>query len=178
MKLIELSKTGKHRGKYFVKVDDEDFDELNKWLWTVVKSKNTCYAIRSEYSTGKAKYIYMHRQIMDTPDNMDTDHKDHDGLNCQKNNLRVCSHIQNTKNGTAKKNTTSTFKGVSLSAQKYISKTGKITACEPKWRATIQHDKKYIHIGCFDSEIEAAIAYNKRAVELHGEFANLNKVAQ
>ena len=45
-----------------------------------------------------------------------------------------------------------------------------------RWEARIQHNKKQISIGFFDAEIEAAIAYNIKAIEFHGEFASLNKI--
>ncbi len=59
-------------------------------------------------------------------------------------------------------NNTSGYKGVSLFGR------------DSKWKAQIQVDGKKRHLGYFDDKIEAAKAYDRAALELHGEFAVLN----
>ena len=44
------------------------------------------------------------------------------------------------------------------------------------WQAFINHNKNFIHLGCFPTEIEAARTYNEKAVEIFGKFAKLNEV--
>lgn len=90
MKRIQLT-----QGK-FALVDDADFEWLNQWLWHVAdKDKdNSCYAIRH---LGRTK-IGMHRVIMQAPKNRQVDHRDGNGLNNCRNNLRMCTHSENLQN--------------------------------------------------------------------------------
>lgn len=143
-------------------VDDEDFEFLNQFKWRAHKGKNTFYAVRSI----KKDMEWMHRVILNISDSkIFADHRDHDGLNNQKYNLRTCSGSQNNANQVKqKKQTSSIYKGV------YYCK---ITN---KWCAQIQKNSKTIVIGRFITEIEAATARNEKAIELFGEFANLNVI--
>jgi len=90
MKLIALSKNGKHKGKYFAQVDDEDYEFLNQFSWSVQISKRTQYAIRAIYPNGKSggcKSIYMHRFILGLSDtNIEVDYTTNffDNANMQK----------------------------------------------------------------------------------------------
>jgi hypothetical protein len=159
MKQIPLS-----QGKLAL-VDDEDFEELNKYKWRAIKDKNTFYAVRttSYKKEGCITTIRMHRVILDLKSpKILCDHKDRDGLNNQKQNLRKATHAQNSVNTESKKNTSSKYKGVTW------SKASK------KWRSNIEISGSKKHIGLFKNEIEAAKAYDKMAKIYHGEFACLN----
>lgn len=158
MKKIPLS-----QGK-FALVDDEDYEELSKHKWKVQKADRTYYAARGEY-IGKArtyKKIYMHRQILSVPKGNMTDHRDGNGLNNQKSNLRKCSNRQNVCNQRPQKNCTSSFKGV------YWHRGAK------KWESHIVFKGKYRYLGLFEDEIKAAKAYDEAALELFGEYAYAN----
>lgn len=161
MKLIHITK-----GKT-VKVDEEDYDTLMKWKWTCKIGAYTFYAMRAEVIGGKSVEIKMHRQIMDVVFDKATliDHRDGDGLNNQRENLRKCNRSQNNINTRKRKNSTSIYKGVSYQAS---------TKALKKWIAFVSSDKKHYFLGRYDTEIEAAIAYDRKALELHGEFAVLN----
>lgn len=146
----------------FALVDDEDYDYLMQWNWhlkTPKNNENTCYATRKDGN----KSIKMHREIMKFPLSR-IDHKDRNGLNNQKDNLRKCTHAQNMRNRRKKSGCSSQFKGV--------------TWCKElqKWKGKITFDGKIIHIGYFDNEIDAALAYNVKAIELFGQFALLNEI--
>ena len=104
------------------------------------------------------------REFLETPlDNSckyDVDHIDNNRLNNKVNNLRWATHQQNTMNkAKTTTKTTSKYKGVWK---------------ESKWRAGIKHNYKTIHLGYFETEEEAARAYNAKATELFGELAKLN----
>ena len=150
-------------------VDDEDYEWLNQWQWQADKSNDTYYAIRSskktdgDYDYKKRRKIKMHRVILGLSDpSIEGDHIDHNGLNNQRQNLRPSTPQQNRCNSSKRKNYTSKYKGVS-----WYNKT-------KKWKAQIQANKKKLGLGYFWHEEEAAREYDKKAKELHGEYANLN----
>lgn len=160
MKQIPLSK-----GK-FALVDDEDYEYLMQWIWFCkVDKRGREYAVRNCSDGGKRTTLPMHRVIMNTPDGMETDHRYGDGLNNQRYNLRICTKNQNQHNQTPRSNTRSKYKGVDFHKP------------SNKWRARIMLNKRHIQIGMFESEVDAAQAYNFAATEHHGDFAHLNKIA-
>lgn len=157
MKVITVN-SPKH-GLKEILVDDEDYDNVNQFKWSIAKtSKHNFYATRnSKYEKGKRRTIHLHRVIMDVSDSsLQIDHRDHNGLNNQKENLRICTLSENCRNKTAYG--TSKYLGV------YWNKKDK------KWIAYI----RMTYIGIFEHEWEAALAYDTKAKELFGEFANLN----
>lgn len=149
-------------------VDDEDFEMLNKWKWSIGAIR--CTAMRRAMShpavkeAGKETTIYMHRIILNTPKGLQTDHIDGNPLNNQKSNLRICTHSQNQMNKGVGRNNSSGFKGV------YWHKKAN------KWMAYVIKNKKHIHLGLFDNLKKAALAYNQAATKYHGEFARLNVI--
>lgn len=177
MKEIPLSKNGKHFGKYVALVDDEDYDELIKHNWHVrICSKSHLYAVRYKKINGLKLLIKMHRQILSVKDKkILVDHKDHNGLNNQRSNIRICNTSENLKNCRKKSNTSSKYLGVYLSTCKRVRKNGNLYFRQ-SWVASIRVNKKKKFLGSFSNEIEAAIAYNLAATLYHGEFANLNIV--
>ena len=154
MKRIELTK-----GLYAT-VDDEDYDALNQFRWYADKGRGTYYAGRPGPGP-KYSCISMHRQIMCTPDNMVVDHINSDGLDNQRHNLRNCTTAQNNVNSNKKPHCSSIYKGVCFDKGRN------------QWAAYIGREYK---IGRFSTEYDAALAYNKKAVELYGEFARLNVI--
>ena len=142
-------------------VDDEDYDRLNKFKWHIRTSGNNISA-RRWVTQGNA--MLMHREIMglDKDNKMVVDHKDHNALNNQKSNLRVCTQQQNAFNKTPRGK--SKYLGVFWSPK------------IKRWCVQIKIDGKPKHIGCFlkENEEDAARCYDEKAKSLHGEFANLN----
>lgn len=143
----------------FATVDVDDYDRFSQCKWCASKSHNNrFYAVR--YKNNKT--IMMHRQIMNAPAGLVVDHIDGNGLNNRKSNLRICTQAQNFLNSRPRRNCGSRYKGVSLYKR------------EKMWRVKIFHNSRTINIGQFDDEIEAALAYDRKAAELFGEFAYLN----
>lgn len=143
-------------------IDEEDLPktQIPGIRWTAQKSVSRSGKV-SYYATG---FVYMHHLVLQVPR---VDHKDHDGLNNTRLNLRAATSSQNSAN-TGKytnKSYTSKYKGVCWVKGK------------KKWRANIFTGSRKAHIGYFEDEIEAARAYNAAALKAFGEFACLNEVA-
>ena len=143
---------------YIALVDDLDFDLLNQWNWYGHKIGKNIYA---ERMTGNPqKPVKMHTQIMNPENGMMVDHKDLNGLNNQRHNLRICTHAQNSVNDGLQNNNTTGFKGVSF--------------VRGKFHAGIKINYKRIHLGVFQTAEEAAYAYDTAAKKYFGEYARTN----
>ena len=139
-------------------VDDEDYSRIMIYKWCAVKGRNAWYAKRRD---GK-NILYLHRIILDAKPGEECDHINGDGLDNRKSNLRIVTHQQNQHNQRKLNPRSSKYKGV----------------CKRKdrrgWDAYIQVNYEQIHLGTFDSEEEAAKAYDAKAVEFYGEYARIN----
>lgn len=159
MKYIQLS-----RG-YRAIVDDEDYERVSKWIWTYAPNAGdkVKYAVTQIITAccGTRKRIKLHRFIMDAKPGQEVDHINADGLDNRKSNLRFCSRAQNLANK-KKMSGNRKYKGVA-------AVTG-----SSKWQANIGWKKKRIYLGCFNTQEEAARAYDDKAMELYGEFARFN----
>lgn len=153
--IIELSK-----GQTTL-IDDEDFEKVSKYKWYC---NNYGYAVRTERTSDKRIVHWLHRFILNCPDHMEIDHINHNPLDNRKSNLRVCERKENCRNIRTPTHNTSGYKGVSLSQNK------------KRWRAYICRDNKQIGLGTYNTKEEAALAYNKKAIEIFGEYAKLNVV--
>lgn len=150
MKRIPLT-----QGK-FALVDNEDFEELNQYKWYFSRG----YAVRNIGKWPNQRNLFMHRQIMNVLPGLETDHKNHIRLDNRRANLRICTSDDNRLNQL--KRGKQKYKGVRRAPK------------SNKYEARIQADGKHIRLGLFNSEIEAAGAYDKAAKELFGEFACTN----
>lgn len=159
MKKIKLN-----TGKYAL-VDDEDFTELNQFMWY---EDTYGYAVRKPWvrgGKGKSKLIKMHRVVMGITDkNIHIDHVNRNGLDNRKKNLRKATRNQNQWNCGVSKNNKSGYKGVCLDKRRGT------------WKAEIMAEGKKYYLGAFKTPEEAARAWNEKAKELHGEFAFQNKI--
>lgn len=143
----------------FALIDEEDFELVSPYKWYTRQVERTHYA-----NSKNGKLIIMHRLIMGITDpKVQLDHRNRNGLDNRKDNLRIATNSQNTCNRAPYKNRSSLFKGV------YFDKKAN------KWASQIRPiGMKTKHIGYFVNEIDAALAYNKAAIQYHGEFAYLN----
>lgn len=145
------------------KVDDDDFEWLSQYKWGPTNG----YAMRSEIikiaGKQKTKGIMMHREINKTPVGKETDHIDGDRLNNQKSNLRTATASENQANYGLPKNNKTGYRGVFFHQNRYC--------------AVIRHKNKLYRLGRYKVPEEAALAYNKAAIEKFGEFAYQNTIS-
>lgn len=119
----------------------------NKWYAQARRGKTT---------------VRMHRLILPGVPNID--HVDGNGLNNRKSNLRASTHSQNKMNSGKinREGCRSQFKGLTWIEYR------------KQWRVRVTKNYQHYYVGYFDSDVEAAGAYDKKALELYGEFAILN----
>ena len=133
-------------------IDLEDFAKVYLYSWYL---HSEGYAVASD---GRDK-LYLHRYIMGVTDpKIFVDHEDHDRLNNRKNNLRVCERTQNQWNRKPR----GKFKGIT-----YIPR-------KDKWQVRLRANGVVYNLGYYKDPVEAAKAHDRKAIELHGQFASLN----
>lgn len=139
-------------------IDDTDKEIIDKFRWRAAKGKNTQYAVTRMNGTT----VLMHRFILRASGrNKFVDHKNGNGLDNRRDNIRVCTPSENNRNKRIYKNNTSRMKGVTaLTNGKFISR--------------IRTGEGLIYLGTFKSLEDAAIAYDNAAKAHHQEFAYLN----
>jgi hypothetical protein len=157
MKDIEYNKSGdiiiKTSKKHEILVDKDKYYDLIKYTWRVAK-------VGYAQTEIKGKHIYMHRYLMNPINDEIVDHINGNKLDNRTNNLRISNRQLNAHNKKKQEGTSSKYVGVSLYNNKYI--------------ARIKKDHKHYNIGRYETEEEAVKAYNKKALELYGKFANIN----
>lgn len=145
MKLLPLTQNK------FALVDDEDFERADCFKWSANFQHGSWYAVSSKEKRLHNFILPGHRQV---------DHKNNDGLDCQKHNLRPATNQQNSANRRKSCGRTSRYKGV-------VKRFN-------RWIAQIRVDGKQIYLGMFQDESEAARIYDVAAQKYFGEFARLN----
>lgn len=144
-------------------VDDDLFEELNRYQWRLLKSSRgtaPCYAVRSEPGRHGAK-VLLHRDVTKAPRGKVVDHINGNGLDNRRASLRVCSYSENGMNRGKATTNASGHKGVHWDKDRQ------------KWRAQINVRGKQRMLGSFDTPEKAAAAYAAAAAEGHGEFARI-----
>lgn len=142
-------------------IDEDDWDRLYPFRWHIHSRKDGYKKVVR--GTG-LRMIYMSREILGVADpKIIVDHINGDTLDNRKANLRLVNRQQNAFNAKHNRsNNSSGYKGVT-----YFASRG-------KWVAQITHNYKHVTIGYFDTAEEAAMAYDKKAIELFGEYARTN----
>ena len=158
--MIVIPVKSKTHGEHFVFIDGEDFDKVKFYTWGISKHDNILYA----YTKIKGKFVHLHRLLLNFP-RTPIDHKNGCSLDNRRENLRTCTTSENSMNQKKQSRITSSiYKGVYFHKQRQ------------KYTARIKLNKKIRHIGYFENEHDAGEAYNKKAIELFGDFALLNVI--
>ncbi len=150
-------------------VDDEDYEWLMNYSWSLHTNGGERVtphiSVERSMSKGDTGIKYMHRFIMNKYHDINghqIDHKDRNPLNNQKNNLRLCTHSENMGNR------------IKNQVGEYTSQYKGVWRQQNKWLAQVMKDRHAFFLGCFDSEIDAAMAYDIYAKKHFGEFALVN----
>lgn len=146
---------------YEAVIDTSDAEAVFALSWYVTISKYCTTPYANAYVPGSAKRIGLHRFLMGNPPGVLIDHRDGNGLNCRRCNLRRATHSLNTVNSKSR-NPKSGFRGV--------------TSARDKWMGYITVNGVRRHLGVFAEPEGAALAYNMAALEAFGEFARLNLI--
>ena len=143
---------------YKILIDKADYDLVKRSTW---KIDSTGYA----KATIHRKKCYMHRLILEAKPHVGTDHINGNKIDNRRANLRPCNKHENAANMKKRDGCSSKYKGVVYDKQSHA------------YKAEIESYHKLHHLGRFDNEVDAAIAYNKAAPFYFGEFAKLNNVS-
>jgi hypothetical protein len=148
----------------FTLVEQDDYYVLNRFRWHAEGDGKHIYAVRSVIRPRcRSTTMRMHREIMNAPAHLLVDHRNNYTLDNRRANLRLATYSQNRINCQRDKSRTSSkYNGVSLDKR------------NNKWRAYIAYNGKRIYLGRFETEKEAAMAYDQAAGKYHKEFARLN----
>lgn len=156
---------GKHRGTFAV-VDVGDAEEVGRHNWSARPFPRTTYAQANiKKADGSAATLKLHRliaQLAGFGDAQEVDHRNGDGLDCRRSNLRPATRFENGRNLRVPLTNTSGFKGVSWDRSR------------GKWVAQIKVNQRRHYLGSFDAAESAAHAYDAAAIRYFGPFAALN----
>lgn len=141
-------------------VDDEDYDYLNQWKWQTHFNGTGYYGKRNiRLESGKRTSFMLHRAIItDVPLGMQVDHIDGNGLNNQRNNLRIVTNRQNQQN--LHRDKTSIYPGVCWGKR------------NNKWVSKIRIGNKVKHLGYFINEKDAFDAYCNALTSINEALVN------
>lgn len=163
MKIIKSVSKGK---RFDILVDDDVYEWASKQRWSIHGKETATFYARNGSRKNRQD---MHQMLIECPPGMEIDHIDGNGLNNQIDNLRVVTKQQNAQNRKYSARGISKYKGVSC----YSLQTRK-----KPWYARIKVKGNQKLLGYFLTEKEAALAYNKAALEFFGEYAQLNKIKE
>lgn len=144
-------------------VDDSDLEFLSRYSWYLHKTPTGKLYVRTTITkNGIKKNFSMHRMLLAAGKGQKVDHRNGDGLDNQRSNLRQCTLQQNNRNQKLRPHS-SKFKGVTWRKSR------------DKWYCQLElGNRKNLYIGSYDTEEEAAKAYDEAAKKHFGEFARLN----
>lgn len=147
-----------------VLIDDDDLPLVAQYKWKSMCPSNSKTFYARSWIGGTN--VLMHRLILGMTDRKtQVDHKDRNGLNNQRSNLRLCTHAQNLANRAVRKDSKSGIRGV-----RWVPRLD-------RWAARIIINGQSIHLGLFPTKEDAAAAYDAALKSKHGEFALTNNLS-
>jgi hypothetical protein len=142
---------------YDVIIDDDMAPLVLARKWHISRHKNGIYFASAVYTkNGRSYEIRLHRLIACAVDGLFVDHINGNTLDNRRENLRVCTNAENTRNQSDRHRNKTGYKGV--------------VKVKNKYKAKIMFEGRGIHLGYFNTPEEASLIYEKKAKELFGEF--------
>jgi hypothetical protein len=137
---------------------DHEFASSKKWCCFMGR-----YAIRHDWNKQTKTYltVYLHRLIAGARSGQEVDHKNGNGFDNRRSNLRICTHAQNMANSRKHSNNSSGYAGVSFNSRRR------------KYYAFIRHGGRAVYLGGFSNAADAADVYRETAHALRGDFAGV-----
>lgn len=147
-------------------IDDEDVEKTRRHHWSIFHVHKLEHIKQIFYSsTGDTSlpttHRLLHRFIINAPKGFQVDHKDGNTLNTRKENLRICTALENGKNRSLCVKNKSGVKGVRWS-DKIIT---------PKWHAYIKNNDKFHSLGYYDKFEDAVEARRQGEIKYQGEYS-------
>lgn len=144
-------------------IDDADYALVSQYRWAN-RGSPAPYARCDLWKNNERQQIWMHRLVMNPPADLEVDHKNMDGLDNRRANLRIATSSLNCANRS--NNRKGGYRGVYSTEREGVFQV----------RLTVR--PKCHYLGRFECEIEAARAYDRAALAAFGEFARLNFPAE
>jgi hypothetical protein len=138
-------------------LDEEDIIRTQSYTWWIDAKGYAVTHVRSD--DGSRYPLFMHRLIMDAPTGFDVDHINHCTTDNRKQNLRICTHLQNCSNRKMSINNSSGIKGVGWHKRK------------GQWQARVMFNGRSVSVGYFNELIDAKRATESKRQEIFGEFS-------
>ena len=154
--MLRVKQVALTQGQFAV-VDDKDYDAVAQFRWRAIKNRYTYYAMRDVMRDGRRSSQYMHTLIAGFNQ---TDHRNGNGLDNRRRNLRPASNAENHRNARRSTANTSGYKGIDWEKRR------------SKWRVRVRDGRRQVTIGRYDDLADAVTARREAAARLHGEFAN------
>lgn len=142
---------------YVAVIDAADVDLVRGRSWQAVEAGRCVYAA----TTIGGKRVYLHRHLTAAPTGVEVDHRDGNGLDCRRSNIRIATPTENRQNKGLTAQNRSGLKGASWNAN------------AGKWEANIRAAGKRHYLGLFETALAAHEAYAHAARDLHGDFARV-----
>jgi hypothetical protein len=172
-KIDENGTASLQTSKGLLMMDADDLGMLSEGQLKFKQSTGGCYASLFTHAKPKKLIGAVARLVMSAPVGLEVDHINHDTLDNRRSNLRICTRSENRRNGRKQRQSKYRYKGISYQSRgTYDGSRG--GGCK-RWRAYTRVMGKRMWFGYYATEIEAAMAYNRNAARLFGEFTCYNR---
>lgn len=153
--------------QYFVLIDEEDWDLVSQYTWTLHRSGKYVYCRRWVRVNGKIKWVFLHNELMNTPKGKIVDHINHNGLDNRRSNLRICTYSQNLYNSKKYDRVLACNNWLPRGVTEIKTKTN------VHYKVQISVKGNSLYLGCYNDPDVAGEVYKIAALKYHKQFCNV-----